>query len=134
MVLLINGLAFTGYSVKGQSMQPTLRDGQILAVDLVTYRFNSPERGDVVIVTYAGDDRVRFVKRILGLAGDTVMVNGEPVLLEAGQYYVVGDNRDHSTDSRAYGPIGQEQILGKIAWPPVNGGSGVTEENERLVL
>jgi signal peptidase I len=105
-------------------MEPTLHDRQLLAVDLLTYRFREPARGDVVIVTYSGDKRVRFVKRILGVAGDTVMVLDLPIKLEEGQFYVVGDNRDHSTDSRVYGPIGKEQIIGKIAWPPISGSTG----------
>ncbi len=115
--ILLNTFLVTTFTVQGHSMDPTLHDGQILFVSLQSYRVQPPKIGDVVIVYYAGDHHVRFVKRILGLPGDTVQVGGKPVVLGSTQYYVVGDNRDHSTDSRTYGPIDKKQIIGKVVGP-----------------
>jgi signal peptidase I len=114
LLITLNAVAITSYTVDGHSMDPTLHDGQHLWVDLLSYRKTTPQMGDVVIVQYAGSRTVRFVKRVKGVPGDTVLVQGEAVTLAADQYYVVGDNLDHSTDSRVYGPILKSQILGKV--------------------
>jgi len=124
VVLVSTAYVITGFRVDGHSMQPTLQNGQFLVVDLAAYWFHVPEKGDVVIVQYAGDQSVHFVKRVMGVPGDTVTYNGLEVVLQPKQYFVEGDNRDFSTDSRVYGPINQSQILGHVVgdystYPPI---------------
>ena len=78
-----------------------------------------PQIGDVVIVAYEGDPSVRFVKRVEGVPGDVVEVGDAKVTVPAGQYYVLGDNRLHSTDSRVYGTVARSQIIGKVILPVI---------------
>ncbi|MBU6389250.1 signal peptidase I [Patescibacteria group bacterium] len=113
----VNSFVLTTYTVDGHSMEPTLKNGEHLGVSLLTYDLFRPQLGDVVIVTYAGDPTVHFVKRIEGIPGDMVQYQGEPLPLGPSQYFVVGDNRDHSTDSRVFGPVNRSQILGKVVFP-----------------
>jgi len=114
VLILLNAYFITIFRVDGHSMEETLHDRQLLAVNLTAYWFSLPKKGDVVIVQYAGDTDVRFVKRIVGTPGSTVSYNGISIQLKDDEYFVVGDNRDHSTDSRVYGPVHKKQILGKV--------------------
>lgn len=138
--------------VDGDSMQPTLYDKEYLWVDKLTYQFSEPERFDVVIfpIQYRGQES-HFVKRIIGLPGETVYIdengviyiNGEvlpdtygkeviaeynrqraaePLTLGEDEYFVLGDNRNHSSDSRfeTVGNITRDRIMGRVAarlWP-----------------
>lgn len=112
--VIITTFVATLYTVDGHSMEPTLQDGQHVGVNLLAYRFADPQRNDIVIVAYQGDVSVRFVKRIVGVPGDVVPVGGNNVKLAEDEFYVVGDNKDHSTDSRVYGPIKRDHIIGKV--------------------
>lgn len=112
-LVLINAFVLTVFRVDGASMSPTLKNGQLIPVLLLAYAKDAPQRGDVVIVQYAGDERIRFVKRVVGAPGDAVQVKGLTVTLQEDEFYVVGDNRDHSTDSRIFGAIKRNQILGQ---------------------
>lgn len=114
LLIITNTFILTSYVVQGHSMEATLHNGEYLGVFLLSYVHSSPKIGDVVVLTYAGNSDVRFVKRVEGLPGDTVEVQGIPTVLQADQYFVEGDNRDHSTDSRVYGPVKGEQIIGKV--------------------
>lgn len=130
------------HRVKGESMFPSFKDGELLLVEKVTYRVYAPSRGDVIVFRAPGSKDVDFIKRIVGLAGETIKVengsvyiNGikleEPYLSEVtlsnlevnlgqDEYFVMGDNRDGSTDSRAFGPIKKKTIEGKawfVYWP-----------------
>ena len=138
------------HKIKGQSMSPNFPDGEYLLTEKVTYYLHQPERGDVVVFTPPVSDTDEFIKRIIGLPGDQVMVKGgrvyindqlldEPYLspdlltedgsflpegqeytVPAGQYFVLGDNRPHSSDSRFWGPITKKSISGRawvIYWP-----------------
>lgn len=138
------------HQVKGSSMVPNFLDGEYILTDKISYRFNKPQRGDVVVFKAPKDQEVDFIKRIIGLPGDTVeldngkvSVNGEnlaekylpdsfttkpgaflfnltPVSVPEGQYFVLGDNRDHSSDSREWGFVTMEELVGKawfIYWP-----------------
>lgn len=140
------------FIVSGASMDETFSDGQYLIVDQLTYYFNDPSRGDVVIFRYPRDPSQHFIKRVIGLPGDTITIKDTVVtitneehptgitidepyitemspaapftkILEEGQYFVMGDNRDHSSDSRAWGILPEERIVGR-AWlrliPPSN--------------
>ncbi|MGH2484541.1 MAG: signal peptidase I [Ktedonobacterales bacterium] len=133
------------YRVEGPSMMPTLQNHQYILVDKLTYFFGSPHRGDVIVFEYPKDTSEDFVKRIVGVPGDTVQVanngqvsvNGvainEPyvndlgnpygattVTLNPNQYFVLGDNRGDSSDSRAWGPVPRNDIIGRaelVYWP-----------------
>ena len=112
--ILASNYAFTIFRVDGHSMEPTLHDSQLLPVCMLCLDFNDPLPGQIVIVRYDGADSVDFVKRVMGVPGQTVPYQGQDYTLLPGQYFVVGDNRDHSTDSRAYGPVRRDQILGLV--------------------
>ena len=111
---LVNHFVLTSFQVEGHSMDITMHNKQLLAVDLVRYRFAPPKLNDIVILAYAGDQSVHFVKRIIGTPNQSVTVDGTTWQLGPDQYFVAGDNRSHSTDSRTYGPIGGNQIIGKV--------------------
>ena len=133
--------------IKGRSMLPTLHDRDFALVWRLTYLFRKPRRGDVVICHYPGRRMKRipfmpqaFVKRVIGLPGDTLewaegvlLLNGEPlrepyldpnrcrfkrtrppITLGPDEYYVLGDNRDSSNDSRSIGPIRRRAIRGRV--------------------
>ena len=129
------------YVVRGTSMTPTLRPGDQVLVDLSAYGNVGPARGDVVVFSNPRTEGRRDVKRVIGLPGERVVmaegmlfVDGvqlaEPYLgelpssvglgesawdLGAGEYLVLGDNRAHSTDSREFGPIEGDRVVGR-AW------------------
>jgi len=132
------------FIVSGASMDDTFNNGQYLIVDQVSYYFNDPGRGDVVIFRYPRDPSKFFIKRIIGVPGDTVTIEesvvtiinethpdgfilDEPYIttmsptapltevLGPREYFVMGDNRDHSSDSRVWGVLQEERIIGR-AW------------------
>lgn len=112
--LLANIYVFTSFRISGHSMDATLTNGQLVGISLVSYVLFPPALHDMVVVEYQGDASLRFAKRIEGVPGDSVLVGGREIILGPNQYYVLGDNRDHSTDSRVFGPITVSQIIGKI--------------------
>ncbi len=132
--------------VSGSSMEPTLSDGDNLIVDKISYRFKDPERFDIIVFPFQYQKDTYYIKRIIGLPGETVQIdedgniyiNGEileesygrevidadklgiaaePITLGEDEYFVLGDNRNHSSDSRVreVGNIKKDQIVGK-AW------------------
>ncbi len=130
--------------VDGNSMNPTLQNGDNLIVDKLSYRFGDPQRFDIIIFPYQYKENTNYIKRIIGLPGETVQIdysgniyiNGEileedygletilnpgnaaePITLGPDEYFVMGDNRNNSEDSRFsdVGPIKRENIIGK-AW------------------
>lgn len=134
--------------VNGDSMVPTLFDGDNLIVDKISYRFHEPERFDVVVFPYrnASGEVVYYIKRVIGLPKETVQIsNGviyidgqplaenygsevieyakmasNPIELGEDEYFVLGDNRNYSSDSRDIGPIKRESIIGRAfirIWP-----------------
>ena len=148
LFLVINTL--TGpYQVHGQSMEPSLHDGQYLIASKVAFWLHPPERGDVIVLDPpTGQSEVPYIKRLIGLPGDVVeirenrvWVNGialnEPYILDppayggnwvvaADQYFVLGDNRNNSSDSHAWGLLARDRIIGKAIfsyWPPESWGS-----------
>jgi signal peptidase I len=129
-----------GREVRGPSMQPAYHTGQRLFV--TRYFFSAPNRGDVIVFHPTGPAKDDFIKRVIGVPGDRVVVrnggvwvNGEAlsepylaggiqsacagrwcdVLLGPNEYFVMGDNRPNSSDSRIWGPVTNSQIVGK-AW------------------
>ena len=129
--------------VSGESMETTLSDGDHLIVDKISYRFRDPERYDIVVFPYRLEENTYYIKRIIRLPGETVQIvdgyvyiNGvqldehygneimekpgiaaEPVTLGEDEYFVLGDNRNNSQDSRtaSVGVIHRDEILGR-AW------------------
>ncbi len=140
--------------VNGVSMEDTLQDGDNLLVDKLTYRFNDPERFDVIVFKYTHKDNTYYVKRIIGLPGETVQIdntgaiyiNGNqieehygyetikdpgiaaaPITLGEDEFFVLGDNRNNSADSRVaqVGNIDRDIIVGRAwvrIWPLHNAG------------
>lgn len=131
------------FYVEGASMEPNFYDKEYLIIDEISYRFNEPQRGQVVIFKNPKNTKVYFIKRIIGLPGETIeVINGkikingkeleedyiqftssqshEPVALANDEYYLLGDNRANSYDSRTIGPINEKYIIGKVwlrGWP-----------------
>ena len=130
--------------VQGESMEPTLHDGDNLIVDKITYRFNDPKRFDIIVFPFRYKENTYYIKRIIGLPGETVQITndgkiyinqeelkegyGKEVILDPGnaytpitlgedEYFVLGDNRNNSSDSRssAVGIIHRDDIIGR-AW------------------
>ncbi|MCX7681780.1 MAG: signal peptidase I [Anaerolineae bacterium] len=146
LILLLN--ATTGrFRVHGPSMEPTLRDGQYIIVSKVVYLLHPPERGDVIVFRLPDNPGEDYVKRIIGLPGEyiemqngTVLVNGKPLdepyvqhpgfysgtwTLGENEYFVLGDNRLNSSDSRTWGVFSGDHIVGKAwlcYWPPEDWG------------
>lgn len=131
------------FYVDGPSMEPNFYDKEYLIIDEISYRFNEPMRGEVVVFKNPKNTRVYFIKRIIGLPGDTVeikeggvFVNDEKIVenyieykdskdhpkvtVGDSEYFVMGDNRMNSYDSRSIGPIDQKYIIGRVwvrGWP-----------------
>ena len=105
--------------VQGDSMRPTLRPGQRVAVGPLR---GPPPRGAGVVLRHPTDDRLELVKRVAGLPGERLRLDdGRQVALGEGEYLVLGDHRTGSTDGRAFGPVRAEQLVGVVRfayWPP----------------
>lgn len=132
------------FRIEGTSMEPNLHDGQHLITNKFVYYLHSPERGDIVVFHYPRNPRRDFIKRVIGLPGEKVeirgkrlFVNGEqleesyalnssnyswgPQRLAEDEYFVLGDNRNSSSDSHNWGPLPRDAIVGKAwisYWPP----------------
>ena len=148
VVLLLTYLIITYVGqrtrVNGSSMEPMLTNGDNLIVDKISYRFNDPERYDIIVFPFRYEEKTFYIKRIIGLPGETVQIDdegnifidgeqldesyGKEVMLEAGrasepitlqddEYFVLGDNRNDSSDSRmeSVGNIKRDDIIGR-AW------------------
>jgi len=139
------------FYVKGASMEPNFYDREYLVIDELTYRFRDPKRGEISVFRYPNDPSQFFIKRIIGLPGDTVRVYGGKVMvtpvdsdketaldeiaylspdiytagdktvtLGADEYFVMGDNRGASLDSRIFGDVPRKNIVGRVmlrGWP-----------------
>ncbi len=129
------------FVVQGESMHPTFENGDYLIVDEFSYHFSSPKRGDVIVFRYPGNPSIFYIKRIIGLPGESVAINhgkvtvtkndGTKLTLDESyvvaedatysanthlgdnQYFVLGDNRPNSSDSRVWGPLPSNDIVGK---------------------
>ncbi|MBX2866706.1 signal peptidase I [Candidatus Kaiserbacteria bacterium] len=130
------------FIVSGASMESTFQNGDYLIVDQLTYHFEEPQRGDVVVFRYPNDPSRFFIKRVIGIPGDTITITGNKItlinkeypegvalnepyvekqsprtdqtfVLEDEEYVVFGDNRDESSDSRLWGVLPRENISGR---------------------
>jgi len=133
--------------VEGISMEPSLHEGQFVVVNRMAYRWNEAERGDIIVFRFPLNPSRRFIKRVIGLPGNTVTIRGgdvyidgqildEPYLAATPRYdgewvigpdelFVLGDNRNNSSDSQNWGPLPIEEIIGKavlVYWPPSEAG------------
>lgn len=144
LIFLVVRFVIQSYRVDGVSMQPGLSTGEYVMVNKLSYMLHQPERGDVIVFHWPKDVSQDFIKRVIGLPGDTittdskhVFVNGkqldEHVYISApsnlagqtwtvpvGQYFTLGDNRPQSDDSRSWGFVPKDYIVGKAAivfWP-----------------
>jgi signal peptidase I len=149
--LFIYLLVLQPHKIKGDSMQPNFPDGEYLLTDKVSYRFGEPERGDVVVFEPPGSDGEEYIKRIIGLPGEEVSVREGKVYIDGAMlsesyisetlrtsgggflndnataivpndnYFVLGDNRIASSDSRMWGFVNIDRITGRawiVYWPP----------------
>jgi signal peptidase I len=148
MFLIIN-TAVQNFDVDGMSMEPRLHNGERLMVDKASYMFHPPARGDVVVFVAPPQPTLDYVKRIIGVPGDTIsVVNGVPtvngvtlkefyvdpqqmgasttdkmiqnLVVPPGEYFVMGDNRIESFDSRSWGFLPKKNIIGRatlVYWP-----------------
>ena len=130
-------------------MEPNFQNGDYLIVDELSYRFREPERGEVIVFKYPQNPSQRYIKRIVGLPGETIAIEAGSVIifnlegsqildesdylssailtpgdvrvsLDEDEYFVLGDNRTVSSDSRRWGSLGRENIVGRVlfrAWP-----------------
>ncbi|MBD5456057.1 MAG: signal peptidase I [Lachnospiraceae bacterium] len=146
LVLTFLIVAYVGQRTKvsGSSMEPTLSDGDNLIVDKISYRFSEPERFDIIVFPFRYKEKTYYIKRIIGLPGETVYIDEEgniyidgeileenygketildsgrayePITLGPNEYFVMGDNRNNSSDSRdpVVGNIYRNEFIGK-AW------------------
>jgi len=154
--LFVYLLILQPHKIKGDSMQPNFPDGEYLLTDKVSYRFGEPERGDIIVFEPPNSDGDEFIKRIIALPGESVSIASGRVLINSSvlnepyisasvntvsgaflndnkqvivpqdHYFVMGDNRPHSSDSRIWGFVPVDNITGKawvIYWPPSEAGS-----------
>ena len=139
------------FLVKGASMEPAFENGDYLIIDEISYRFSEPRRSEAIVFRFPEDPKQFFIKRIIGLPGETVEVKNNQIFiyneddpngfiidessyldpeqktegwlkigLGGNEYFVLGDNRIHSSDSRRWGPLEEELIIGRVlirAWP-----------------
>ena len=165
IVVPIRYFLFQPFFVKGQSMEPNFENSDYLIIDEISYRLGSPQRGEVVVFKYPQNPSQRYIKRIVGLPGETVEIEDGKVIifnqvgsqigeedksssspfvaarvldesdylpascqtpgdarvsLNEDEYFVLGDNRASSADSRSWGPLPKENIIGRVlfrAWP-----------------
>ncbi len=150
IVLPIRYFVFQPFIVKGASMEPNFFDGDYLIVDELSYRLREPNRGEVIVFHYPKQPDQRFIKRIIGLPNEEIKLQGDKITITDNQgnvitlneseylpginlsashnitlgkdeYFVLGDNRRNSLDSRKWGSLSRDEIIGKVlirAWPP----------------
>lgn len=142
IVLPIRYFLFQPFFVQGQSMEPNFQTGDYLIIDEISYRLRSPQRGEVIVFKYPLNPSQRYIKRIIGLPGETVEIedgnvrifaqDGSKILDETGylnfvqtsgdirvslsndEYFVLGDNRPFSSDSRRWGKVPEKYIIGRV--------------------
>jgi len=151
IVVPIRYFLFQPFIVKGESMEPNFYDGDYLIIDEISYRLKEPQRGETIIFKYPKDPSKCFIKRIIGLPGETIKIQNDQVIilrnsdsqildeseylsefgetfslgfkeisLAEDEYFVLGDNRKRSSDSRNWGILPEKNIVGRAylrIWP-----------------
>ena len=148
VLVIFLGMQFSlqSYTVSGQSMEPSFVNGEWLLMDKLSYHFSSPKRGDVIIFQPPESSNEPYIKRIIGLPGENIEIYKGKIYIDGkeleetpdlpaiqyssvvhsweipeGSYFVLGDNRTNSTDSRSFGLVPKKNIRGKVwirYWPP----------------
>ncbi len=144
LVFIAYGLMFNFSVVRGSSMSPGIHDGDRILVNHLSYVFQDVHRGDIVVLQYPLDPNLDYIKRVIGLPGDDIRIDDgrvfvndvrleEPYIapedshsrliahVEPEHFFVMGDNRPHSSDSREFGLVPRENLRGKVdvrVWPP----------------
>ncbi|MFA5184459.1 MAG: signal peptidase I [Patescibacteria group bacterium] len=153
IILPVRYFLIQPFYVKGASMEPNFYDHEYLIIDEISYRFEAPRRGQVIVFRYPRDPQEYFIKRIIGLPGEEIQIkDGQIMIFNAeypdgfalpeeylpsdlltydqseskiaigpNEYFVLGDNRNASKDSRNFGPVDKSFITGKVlfrGWPP----------------
>ena len=149
-IFIVRTFLFKPFYVRGASMETNFFDSEYLIIDEISYRVHEPKRGDVIVFHYPNDPSEYFLKRVIGLPGETITIhNGQVIVfskdfpngivlsesylrsglhtpgdvsatMKTGQYFVMGDNRLASWDSRGFGPINEGAIVGRVwvrGWP-----------------
>lgn len=142
IVIPIRLFIFQPFIVKGASMEPTFHTGDYLIIDELTYRFRPPKRGEIIVFKFPQDESQRFIKRLIGLPGETIEISNSKIKITSGEesffldetsylkkenllgemkitlgeneYFVLGDNRPYSFDSMEFGPIKKREIVGRV--------------------
>ena len=143
IVVPIRMFVFQPFLVRGESMEPNFQQGDYLVIDELSFRFRDPERGEVIVLKFPGNTSQRYIKRIIGLPGETVKVqDGKVAVLKDGkeiilnesnylppnlqtpgntnlslkdnEYFMLGDNRLFSSDSRQWGVLSKNLIVGRV--------------------
>ncbi|MCO5242404.1 MAG: signal peptidase I [Anaerolineae bacterium] len=144
VIFLLIRTVVQNFRVEGMSMEPNFHDGQFLLINKLAYKLGDLERGDVIVFRYPRDPSRDFIKRVIGLPGETVeiingqvYINGEllgidyhtneagynsgAVTLGPDDIFVLGDNRPNSSDSHSWGTLPRDLIIGRVVlsyWPP----------------
>jgi signal peptidase I len=146
LIFLVIRFAAQSFRVDGESMEPGFHTDEYVLVDKVTYLFHAPERGDIIVFHYPLDTTRDFIKRVIGVPGDVVSTTSSSVIVDGqtlhepyisvpfnfasdkwklgpNQFFVMGDNRNNSLDSRSWGLLDKSYIVGKVEavyWPVTN--------------
>src|SRR3989344_9173489 len=149
-VVIVRTFLLQPFLVNGASMEPNFSSGDYLLIDELTYRLRAPERGEVIVFRYPGDETTFYIKRVIGLPGERLKLSKDGIIifnkeypdgftldeayiktnnseygdrefiLTNSQYFVMGDNRVHSFDSRNWGPMDKKELIGLVRlrlWP-----------------
>lgn len=142
IVLPIRMFIAQPFIVSGSSMYPTFKDGQYLIIDEISYQFEKPKRNEVIVFRYPNEKKKFFIKRVIALPNEEIKIRGSEIIiineenpegfkldqtyiknpgndnisfkLKEDEYYVAGDNRISSYDSRSWGPVNEKLIIGKV--------------------
>lgn len=148
LMFLVIRFAVQNFNIEGMSMEPNLHDKELILVDKWSYLFHPPDRGDVIVFKAPPDPSQDYIKRVIGLPGDTIIIHDTTVIVDgvtlreayiapgnqgnpyaykridevvpANEYFVLGDNRANSSDSRDWGFVPRQNIIGRAAlvyWP-----------------
>ena len=149
LMFLVIRLAVQNFNIQGMSMEPTLHDQELILVDKWSYLFHAPARGDIIVFIAPPEPSQDYIKRIIALPGDTITIRDTTVIVDGvtlnetyvdphrqgnpyayktisnmivppNDYFVMGDNRGNSSDSREWGFVPRQNIIGKAAltyWP-----------------
>ncbi|MDO8470662.1 MAG: signal peptidase I [bacterium] len=149
IVIPIRMFIFQPFLVNGSSMEPNFHNGDYLLIDEISFRLRAPERGEVIVFKYPENPSQKYIKRIIGLPGETIEVKEgkvritgpaedfvldedvylpgietmgvDTLKLASDEYFVLGDNREHSSDSRYWGSVPKENLIGRVWWRVIPG-------------